>query len=111
MLRSKQKFQVVGLELSGVEAIERAKELQPDLILLDIGMPGLNGIETAYKIAQLSPQSKIIFVSENDDPEVVQEALHSGASGCILKSRVATELFPTIDAVLGGNSIPGQPSE
>jgi DNA-binding NarL/FixJ family response regulator len=101
MLQSKQKFQVVGLALNGVEATEKARELQPDLILLDIGLPGLNGIETAHKIARVSPRSKILFVSENQDPEVVQEALRSGASGYVLKSRVATELFPTIDAVLG----------
>jgi two-component system nitrate/nitrite response regulator NarL len=117
MLQSKQKFQVVGLALNGLEAIERAKELQPDLILLDIGLPGLNGIETAHKIAQLSPQSKILFVSENQDPDVVQEALRSGAIGYIFKSRVATELFPAIDAALGhsslltDNSIPRQTSE
>ena len=79
-----------------------AEELQPDLILLDIGLPTINGIETARRIRQVSPASKILFVSETRSPEVAEEALNTGAVGYVLKSDAAGELLPAIRAVLAG---------
>jgi len=97
-------FQIVGESSDGLEAVQSAAELQPDLILLDIGLPELNGIEAARRIRELSPKSKILFFSENRSLEIVGEALSTGAGGYLLKSDAASELFAAMDAVLQGKS-------
>lgn len=99
-LRANEKFHIIGEVVDGVEAVEKARELQPDLILLDIGLPKLNGIAAARQIRQVSPGSKILFLSENRSLEIVTEALRSGGSGYVLKSGAARELLPAIEAVL-----------
>jgi DNA-binding NarL/FixJ family response regulator len=86
----------------GLEAVEKASELQPDLILLDIGLPRLDGIEAGRRIREVSPNSKILFVSLESSDDVVQEALRLGAQGYLLKSDAAGELLPAVDAVLQG---------
>jgi DNA-binding NarL/FixJ family response regulator len=95
-------LQVIGEFTDGPEAIQNAKELQPDLILLDVGPPTLNGIEAARHIRKVFPKTKILFVSENRSPEVAEEALNTGARGYVLKSDAASELLPAIKAVLAG---------
>ena len=92
----------------GLEAVHRAEELQPDLILLDVGLPGLNGIEAAQCILEASPHSKILFVSEDRSPEIAAEGLRIGARGYITKSNAASELWPAIQAVLGGEVFLGK---
>jgi DNA-binding NarL/FixJ family response regulator len=84
----------------GLEAVQKAEELKPDLILLDIGLPTLNGIEVARQIRRLSPESTIIFVSQESSADVVQEALSLGASGYVLKARAAIELLPVVNAAI-----------
>jgi CheY-like chemotaxis protein len=74
----------------GSEAVQEAQRLQPDLILLDIGLPTLNGIEAARRIRKLSPTSKIIFVTQESSPDVVQEALNIGACGYVIKTEVGS---------------------
>jgi DNA-binding NarL/FixJ family response regulator len=69
---------------------------------MDIGLPTLNGIETARRIREVSPASKILFVSENRSPDIVQEVLTNGAAGYVVKSDAASELLPAIKAVLEG---------
>ena len=96
------KLQVIGEVSDGLKAVERAHELQPDLILLDIGLPRLNGIEAAARIKEVSPTSKILFVSENRSHELAQEALRNGAGGYVVKSDAWHELLPAIKAVLEG---------
>jgi DNA-binding NarL/FixJ family response regulator len=86
----------------GVEAVRRAEELKPDLILLDIGLPELNGLQAAREIRKLSPDSKIIFVSQESSPDVVQEALSAGAQGYVAKTRAGIDLLPAVEAVLEG---------
>jgi DNA-binding NarL/FixJ family response regulator len=86
----------------GPTAVQMAKALQPHLILLDIGLPGLNGIEAAYRIRALSPQSKIIFVSEQRDPDIADAALGTGARGYVVKSDAGGELLAAVNAVLDG---------
>src|SRR5271169_2638586 len=81
MLKQNPEFQVVGEASDGLEAVQRAQELQPDLILLDLGLPRLNGIETARRIRQNAPNSKILFVSQESSPEVAEEGLRLGAWG------------------------------
>src|SRR6185437_10015761 len=75
MLGQKPELRVIGEAVDGLEAVQKAEELQPDLILLDIGLPTLNGIEVARRARKLAPDSKILFVSMESSPEVVQEAL------------------------------------
>jgi DNA-binding NarL/FixJ family response regulator len=101
-LRKMSEFQIVGEVADGVEAVQRAQELKPDLILLDIGLPGLNGIEVANRLHQLVPQAKILFLSENHDAEVVRAALSDGARGYVVKVDTGSELLPAITAILRG---------
>jgi CheY-like chemotaxis protein len=100
MLRNEQELQVIGEVSDGLEAVQQAQELQPDLILLDIGLPTLNGIEAARRIRKVSPASKILFVSENRSVDIAEEALSTGAGGYVVKSDAAGDLLPTVDAVL-----------
>jgi len=101
-LRKRPGLQVICEVSNGLEAVQKAEELKPDLILLDIGLPGLNGIEAARQIRQFATQSKIIFVSQESSPEVVQEALSLGAWGYIVKPRAASDLVVAVEAVLEG---------
>ena len=101
-LRQRAEFQLVYEASDGLEAVERAEELKPDLILLDIGLPSVNGIEAGRRIQKVSPSSKILFVSLESSADVVQEALQLGAHGYLLKADAARELLPAVDAVLQG---------
>ena len=101
-LQRSSELQVVGEASDGVTAVQKARDLQPDLILLDIGLPEQNGIEAARQIRNLSPGSKIIFITENRAPEIAREALRTGGSGYLVKSAAGSELFHAIDAVLEG---------
>src|SRR5215831_12488011 len=85
----------------GLHAVLQAQQLQPDLILLDIGLPSLNGIEAARRIRKLSPNSKILFFTQNCSCEIAQGALKTGANGYLLKSD-ATDLAFAVEAVLRG---------
>ena len=102
-LLAHEQLQVIEEVANGLEAVRKVHELQPDLILLDIGLPELNGIEAARKIREVSPISKILFVSENRASDIVEEALHAGASGYVVKSSAASELLNAIWSVLQGN--------
>jgi DNA-binding NarL/FixJ family response regulator len=84
-----------------MEAIQKAEELQPDLILLDLSLPKLNGMEALRRIRKISPNSKLIILSQDSAPEIVQGALRLGAVGYLLKSD-ATDLPRAIDAILQG---------
>jgi DNA-binding NarL/FixJ family response regulator len=86
----------------GLQAVEKADELDPDLILLDIGLPKLNGIEAARRISQVSPQSKIIFVSSEFSAEIMRNALATGARGYVVKVDAGRELLTAVEAVLRG---------
>ena len=101
-LGKESKLQIVGNVADGLEAVQQAERLQPDLILMDIGLPTLNGIEAARRIRKVSPASKILFVSENSTPAVAEEVLSNGAGGYVIKSEAGTELLPAVKAVLEG---------
>jgi len=98
-LEERPELQIVGEASDGVEAVQKAKELQPDLILLDIGLPSLSGFEAARRIRILSPESDIVFVSQNSSAEVVQEAIRLGALGYVVKRSAGIDLLPAIEAV------------
>jgi DNA-binding NarL/FixJ family response regulator len=87
----------------GLAAVQKAEELKPDLILLDIGLPGLNGIEAGRQIRKLVPNAKIIFLTQESSEDVVQEALRLGALGYVVKTRAGSDLMPAVESVLLGN--------
>ena|SRR5579859_6479528 len=95
-------FEIVAEASDGLDAVQRAQELQPDLILLDIRLPGLNGIEAVGRIRTCSPQSKILIVSAEPAPEIVQEAFRLGARGYVVKAHATEELLPALSIVLAG---------
>lgn len=95
-------WQVVGEVSDVLEAVQRAEELQPNLILLDISLPNLNGLEAANRIHRVAPISKIIFVTSENSSDVVHAALSNGAKGYVLKSDAGSELLPGLEIVLGG---------
>jgi DNA-binding NarL/FixJ family response regulator len=99
-LRARPELQVIGEASDGLEAVQKAQELQPDLILLDIGLPKLNGMEAARQIRSLSPKSKILFVSQECSADVVQHAFSLGACGYVVKMDAGGELLAAADAVL-----------
>jgi DNA-binding NarL/FixJ family response regulator len=105
LLQARPDWQVICEVSDGLEAVEKAEELQPDVIVLDIGLPNLNGIEAARRIRQLSPNSKIAFLSLEDSLDVVQEALSTGAQGYVHETRALHDLLRAIDAVLRGKQI------
>ena len=94
--------EIAGEAADGLEAVQKAQELQPDLILLDIGMPGLNGIDASRRIVEVCRKSKIVFLTENRCYDLVEEAFHAGASGYILKSHFRRELTSGVAAMLKG---------
>ena len=103
-LRPKPEVQVICEVSDGLEAVQKAQELQPGLILLDIGLPTLNGIEAARRIRKVSPKSKIVFLSLVSDADVVREALSLGAVGYVAKTHAGTDLLTAVEAVLRGET-------
>jgi DNA-binding NarL/FixJ family response regulator len=93
-------LQVICEVSDGLTAVQKAEELKPDLILLDIGLPGLNGIEAARQIRKLAPELKIIFLTQEASAEVVQEALSLGAWGYVVKLNAAGDLMAAVEAAL-----------
>jgi DNA-binding NarL/FixJ family response regulator len=89
-LGKRPELQIVGQASDGLQAVQKAQELQPDLILLDIGLPTLNGIEAACRISRLVPAAKVLFVSQNNEADVVRVALSNGAKGYIRKENALT---------------------
>jgi DNA-binding NarL/FixJ family response regulator len=101
-LRENQSLRIIGVVSDGLEAIQRAEELQPDVILLDIGLPKINGIEAARRIRKVAPESKIVFLSVAADLDVARIALSEGGQGYVVKSDADDELFAAVEAVLQG---------
>ena len=99
-LRNKPDLQIICEASDGREGVQKCEELQPDLVILDIGLPTLNGIEAARRIRQLSPRSRILFLSQETSPDVIEAALGTGALGFVGKSSAAVELISAVEAVL-----------
>jgi len=107
-LRKRADVRLIGEAADGIDAVNQAKQLRPDLILLDIGLPGQNGIDAAREIRTACPESKIVFLTQESSVELVEEALALGAKGYIVKSAVATELMTALDVVIGGDCFVGR---
>jgi len=102
ILQKQQELQIICEVSDGLESVQKAAELQPDLVLLDIGLPNLNGIEAARRIRELSIKSEILFLSENRSWDIAEEALRTCEDGYVVKSDAAGELLPAVEAVLKG---------
>jgi DNA-binding NarL/FixJ family response regulator len=102
MLQEQTNIQIIGEAEDGLQAVGQAKDLQPDLILLDIGLPGIDGIEVARQIGGIARKARIIFLTQESSPEVVQEAFDLGAWGYITKAQAGAELLPAVQVVSRG---------
>ena len=101
-LRENPDWRLICEVADGLEAVRKAEELQPDLVLLDVGLPMLNGIEAARQIRNLSPNSKIVFVSQESSADVVAEAFRLGALGYVAKTDAGSDLLLAVSAALRG---------
>jgi DNA-binding NarL/FixJ family response regulator len=102
LIEGAQGVQIVGRASDGLEAVQKASELQPDVILLDLSLPTLNGIEAALQMRQCAPRSRILFVSENRDAEIADAAMATGAVGYVVKSNADKELLRALNALRWG---------
>jgi DNA-binding NarL/FixJ family response regulator len=102
MLSSHPELVVIAEASDGLEAVHKVEELRPDLIVLDLNMPSLSGLEATRRILKLFPRSKIIIVSLESSVDFMQAALCSGAAGYVVKTDIANQLLPTIELVLQG---------
>ena len=101
-LEKRPELQIVCEVSDGLDAVQKAGELRPDVILLDVGLPSLNGIEAARQIRRLSRKSKILFLSQESSADVVQEAFRIGALGYVAKAHAGSDLLPAVEAVCQG---------
>ncbi|MCU1299409.1 MAG: response regulator receiver [Acidobacteriaceae bacterium] len=102
ILSSAPDFDVVCETANGEDAVQKAQEHLPDVVLLDISLPGINGIEAARRIRAVSPLSHVILMSEHDSSNMVEEAFLAGGDGYVLKSEAGQELLNAIQSVQGG---------
>ncbi|RCK74907.1 MAG: two-component response regulator [Anaerolineae bacterium] len=102
LLSQEAHLEVIGEAESGLETLRLAEELQPDLILLDISMPGLNGLEAISLLRKRVPQTRILILTMHDDVHYLRQALQNGASGYVLKKAADVELLSAIQAVMQG---------
>jgi len=100
-LQEKLQFQITEA-LDGLEAVQKTGALQPDLIVLDVGLPGLNGLEVARRARKLAPSTRILFISQETSPDIVREALDASALGYVHKLHAKRDMLSAVEAVLRG---------
>jgi DNA-binding NarL/FixJ family response regulator len=98
LLGAHPEWEIVGEAADGIEAVEKADLLKPDVILLDISMPRMDGLEACRRIRKSVPKSEILIVTQHDSPQMMREALGAGARGYVVKSNVARDLPAAVEA-------------
>jgi len=101
-LGKRAELQIIGEATEGLESVYKSEELQPDLILLDIGLPILNGFQVARRICKLAPESKIVFLSQESSADIVRGALSLGARGYVVKANAARDLLVALETIVQG---------
>jgi DNA-binding NarL/FixJ family response regulator len=99
LLEGRSGWEVIGEASDGAEAVEKAKDLNPDVMVLDVTMPKMNGLEACRLLRRLAPQLEILFVTQHDSPQMMREALEAGARGYVVKSNAARDLLAAVEAV------------
>jgi len=99
LLESRSELEVVGEASDGIEAVEKVMSLQPDVVVLDVTMPRMNGIEACRIIQQKSPGPEVLFVTQHDSPQMMKEAMTAGARGYVVKSNLARDLIEAVETV------------
>lgn len=99
LLQSQPDWQVCGEAADGREAVDKAQQLKPDVVILDIGMPSLNGLEATRQILKTNPQARVLILTLHDSDQVVREVLNAGARGFLLKSDAARDLVAAVEAL------------
>lgn len=99
LLEGRPGWEVIGEASDGSEAVEKANVLKPDVMVLDVTMPRMNGLEACRLIRKQSPQLEILFVTQHDSPQMMREALDAGARGYVVKSNAARDLLEAVEAV------------
>lgn len=102
LLESRPEFEILGEAGDGLQAIEKASELKPDLIVMDVSMPQLDGLQATRQIRKKLPQTKILILSQHDSSHMLSAALEAGANGYVIKSQVSRCLLSALDAVSSG---------
>jgi DNA-binding NarL/FixJ family response regulator len=93
---------VIGTSTDGQQALEAARDLKPDVLVLDISMPVMNGIEAAHQLKKAGVEARIVILTVHDDPAFAREALEAGALGYVIKSRIASDLVVAITEAYAG---------
>lgn len=99
LLQAQPDWEVCGEAADGREAVEKAQQLKPDVVILDIGMPSLNGLEATRQILKTNPQARVLILTLHDSDQVVREVLNAGARGFLLKSDAARDLVAAVEAL------------
>jgi DNA-binding NarL/FixJ family response regulator len=99
LLRSRPEWEIIDEAEDGLEAVEKADRLQPDVILLDVSMPRMDGLEACRRIRKSVPKSEVLIVTQHDSPQMMREALGAGARGYVVKSEAARDLLAAVDTV------------
>ena len=99
LLASQQEWEVVDEAVDGLEAVEKAQYLNPDIVLLDISMPKMNGLDACRLIRERAPESEILILTQHDSPQMLREALNAGARGYVVKSKADSDLLNAVKSL------------
>jgi DNA-binding NarL/FixJ family response regulator len=99
LLQGRAGWEVIGEASDGAEAVAKAKDLNPDVMVLDVTMPKMNGLEACRLLRRQAPQLEILFVTQHDSPQMLREAMEAGARGYVVKSNAARDLLAAVEAV------------
>jgi DNA-binding NarL/FixJ family response regulator len=99
LIASRSEWEIIDEAEDGIQAVERADRLQPDVVVLDVSMPKMDGLEACRRIRRNAPKSEVLFVTQHDSPQMMREAMSAGAKGYIVKSDAARDLLAALEAV------------